>query len=645
NLSVQLLYRFERFGDLADLQGAITLFEELVRSTSVWDHRYLRGLANLGSALMYRFERLGELSDLEEAISRHRVAADLTPHSHPDKLGFLNNLGNTFLTRFERIGELSDLEDAITRNVVDLTPHGHPQKPGRLSNLGNTFLTRFDRIGELSDLEDAITRYRDAVDLTPHGHLDKPGRLSNLGSAFRARFDRLGELSDLENAISRHEDAVDITPHGQPDKPGYLCNLGNAFRTRFLRHGDPSNLEQAIFLYSCAASASTGPIRVRFQASKSWISCTRQKRHHSLLHAYSAAISLLPELAWIGLSLSHRYDELGRGADMVREAAAAILDSELPETAVEWLEQGRSVVWGELYKLRSSYEELSAAHPDHARRLRELSAALEHAGTTREKSLVLLEQPSSATHRATESLQQEADKHRALAIERDKLLQEIRGFPGFEHFLLRKQFSQLRASAHSGPVVILNAAENRCDALIVLAGLDHAIHVPLPAFTFQRSAGLQNMLEKLLGHARVIRSDDRKGDPATLRGVSWESLLSTLWNGVIKPVLDALAFSVRRTPGDLSRIFWCPTGPFVFLPIHAAGLYGTQHSQPGHKVSDFVVSSYAPTLSILAPSSNPAVVPSGALRLLTVPQPASDGLPHLSGVAIELEHIRAIVRN
>jgi hypothetical protein len=145
-----------------------------------------------------------------------------------------------------------------------------------------------------------------------------------------------------------------------------------------------------------------------------------------------------------------------------------------------------------------------------------------------------------------ESLQQEANRHRTLAIERDKLLQEIRRFPGFKQFLRRKQFSQLRASAHSGPVVILNAATSRCDALIILADVDYVIHVPLPTFTFQRSAGLQNMLEKLLRDARVIRSDDREGKSATRGGVSWEPLLSILWNGVVKPVLDALAFSVRH---------------------------------------------------------------------------------------------------
>ena len=83
----------------------------------------------------------------------------------------------------------------------------------------------------------------------------------------------------------------------------------------------------------------------------------------------------------------------------------------------------------------------------------------------------------------------------------------------------------------------------------------------------------------------------------------------------------------------------------MFLPIHAAGLYDSQHSQPGHNVSDFVVSSYVPTLSILELSSGPNAAPSGNLRLLTVRQPSSDGLSRLPGVATELEHIRAVIRN
>ena len=81
----------------------------------------------------------------------------------------------------------------------------------------------------------------------------------------------------------------------------------------------------------------------------------------------------------------------------------------------------------------------------------------------------------------------------------------------------------------------------------------------------------------------------------------------------------------------------------MFLPIHAAGFYDTQH--PGHNASDFVISSYVPTLSILTPSRTPDAAPSGDLRLLAVRQPASDGLSPLPGAATELEHIRAVIRN
>jgi tetratricopeptide (TPR) repeat protein len=563
NLGSSFFTRFQRLGELSDLEDAISTYMDAVDLTPHGHPDKPSRLNNLGNSFT-RFQRLGEPSDLDDAISMLRDAVDLTPHGHPGKPGHLNNFGNFFLARLEPLGELSDVEDAIStlRDAVDFTPHGHPDKPGHLNNLGNSCKVRSQHLGELSDLDDAISTLRDAVDLTPHGHPNKPGHLSNLGNSFFTRFQRLGKLNDLDDAISTLRDAVDLTPHGHPHKLTLLTNLGNSFKARFDCIGELSNLEQAISLYLRAASASIGPISVRFDASQKWISCAQHLRHHSLLHAYSIAISLLPELAWIGLSLTQRYYELRRGANVVREAAAAALDLGLPETAVESLEQGRSIVWGELFQLRSSYEELSSAHPDHAHRLRELSAALEHASATREKSLsALLERPQSAVHPTTESLRQEANAHRMLAIERDKLLQAIRRLPGFERFLLHKDFSQLRASAHSGPVVILNAAESRCDALIVLADVDHVIHVPLPTFTFRRSAGLQKMLEKLLGHARVICCDDRDGEPATRGCVSWEPLLSNLWIGVVKPVLDALAFSVRHSIVSLKFI----PDPFMCL--------------------------------------------------------------------------------
>ncbi|KAF8433234.1 CHAT domain-containing protein [Boletus edulis BED1] len=642
NLGNSFRARFERLGELRDLEDAISTHRDGVHLTPDGHPDKPTCLNNLGLSFITRFKRLGELRDLEDAISTHRDAVHLTPDGHPDKPGFLSNLGNSFITRFLRLGELRDLEDAISthRDGVHLTPDGHPDKLCYLNNLGNSFRARFDRIGELRDLEDAISTHRDAVHLTPDGHPDKLRYLNNLGLSFITRFLRLRELRDLEDAISTHRDALHLTPDGHPDKPGFLNNLGDSFRARFLRLGELRDLEAAISLYSHAASVSIGPISDRFSASRNWILCAPRIHHPSLLRAYSIAINLLPQLAWIGLSLTHRYAELRRGVD-VREAAAAALDSGFPELAVEWLEQGRSIVWGELLQLRGSYEQLSSAHPDHAHRLRELSAALDDAGATREKPLsTFSESTDDPIHRATQTLQQVVDTHRTLAIERDKLLQDIRRLPDFNRFLLPKDFSQLRASAHSGPVVVLNAAERRCDALIVLANVDHVIHVPLPNFTFQRSIDLQGILKSFLRCTLV----ERTGQVERWDRGTWETFLSPLWKCVVEPVMDALAFS---TPGDLSRIFWCPTGPFVFLPIHAAGLYDAEYSAPGHKVFDFVVSSYVPTLSILAPSRNIYVAHNDDFRLLAVRQPPTDGrqLSRLPGVHTELKHIKEIITN
>ncbi|KAF8549794.1 hypothetical protein OG21DRAFT_1420732, partial [Imleria badia] len=647
NLGSHLVLRFERLGNLSDIEQAIFRLGDAVYLTPDGHPKKPGRLNNLGNSFFNRFKYLGELSDLEQAISSVRDAVNLTPDGHPNKPKHLNDLGIIFRARFERLGQPSDLEQAISRHrdAVYLTPDDHPDKPGCLNSLGNSFRVRFMHLGELNDLEQAISSLRDAVNLTPDGHPNKPHRLNNLGNSFLACFQYLGELSYLEHTISSYMNAVDLIPDGHPEKPYFLSNLGSALHYRFERIGELSDLEQAMSLYSHAACASIGPSTTRFHASQQWILCARTLRHPSLLDAYSFSISLLPQLAWIGLSLTDRYRELVQGADVVREAAAAALDAGHPETAVEWLEQGRAIVWGELFQLRSSYEELSSVYPDHAHRLQQLSTALEHVSAAREKSLSSLsEQTQIPDDRATVSLEQEADRHRMLAIERDKLLQEIRRFPGFERFLLNKGFSQIRASAHSGPVVILNAAKTHCDALIVLADLDHVIHVPLPNITLERSQGLQNTVKTLLGPGRVVPGDklERVGKPATRGYISWESVLATLWNGVVKRVLDGLNFS---SPGDLLRIFWCPTGPFSFLPIHAAGLYATQYSKPGQKLSDFVVSSYIPTLSILAPPPKPDAAPSQGLRLLTVRQPPSDGQSRLPGVDTELKYIRAVVQN
>jgi intracellular sulfur oxidation DsrE/DsrF family protein len=73
---------------------------------------------------------------------------------------------------------------------------------------------------------------------------------------------------------------------------------------------------------------------------------------------------------------------------------------------------------------------------------------------------------------------------------------------------------------------------------------------------------------------------------------------------------------------DRPRIWWCPTGPLAFLPLHAAGIYGSAR-QPGSCISvmDFVVSSYTPTVRSLHDKFIASSNSSKCTNLLLINQP------------------------
>jgi CHAT domain-containing protein len=84
-------------------------------------------------------------------------------------------------------------------------------------------------------------------------------------------------------------------------------------------------------------------------------------------------------------------------------------------------------------------------------------------------------------------------------------------------------------------------------------------------------------------------------------------------------------------------VWWCPTGPLTFLPIHAAGIYGVK-AYPDSKLSDFVVSSYTPTLSSLITRSRQTAPPNH--QVLTIALPIESALP---GTKKELDLISSHV--
>ncbi|KAJ6599666.1 CHAT domain-containing protein [Mycena sp. CBHHK59/15] len=631
NLGKSLLARFERLGDLDDLNQSLSRFQAAVALTPDGHPNKSGRLSNLGTSLLSRFERLGDLDDLNQSILTFEAAVALTPAGHPDKPSRLNNLGSSLLARFERLGDLDDLNQSLSRfqAAVALTSEGYPDQPTWLCNLGDSLHRRFQRLGDLDDLNQSIFRKEAAVALTPDGHPDKPSSLNNLGNSLLARFERLGDLDDLDQCILTFEAAVALTPDGHPDKPSELNNLGNSLLSRFEQLHDPEDSRQLLDHYTSAACSAIGPTHVRFNAARIWAQHAHIHQPSSILRAYTTAIELLPELASLGLSITDRHHLLLQAGQVARDAAACAIAVQDYQKAVEWLEQGRSVIWGQLLNLRTPVDDLRESHAVLADRFVSLSKLLETAAT-RSNSVLDGIKP--------QSLESVAEQYHDIALKRDLVLQQIRELPGFESLLLPKPISELSRAAKKGPVAIVNVSEYGCDALILVPRIsDEVIHVSLPDFTRVQAQLLARSLAPIVG--TTGRSDRLHGhrEGEMTPEDTFSHTLSELWLKIVRPVLNALAITTPVTQ-DLGRIWWCPTGPLAFLPIHAAGLYGKDQAF-GSKLSDFLISSYTPSLTALIEGYRPQSEPQAGLQLLSVTQPSAEGQSYIPGTQEEIKFI------
>jgi hypothetical protein len=91
------------------------------------------------------------------------------------------------------------------------------------------------------------------------------------------------------------------------------------------------------------------------------------------------------------------------------------------------------------------------------------------------------------------------------------------------------------------------------------------------------------------------------------------------------------------------RIWWCPTGPLAFLPIHAAERY-KEHTA-GSSVSDYVVSFYTPTLNMNINANESRELLRKFRGLQAISQPNTPGQSALPNTAVELSQIEQQARN
>ncbi|WP_327664608.1 MULTISPECIES: CHAT domain-containing protein [unclassified Streptomyces] len=588
------LVRAEAFIDLLADQGSDTMLDDLLRDgpaaleaspRHVMDQvLFMVGRpaaeVNVARAFILRYEWTGAAVNLDRAID---VLAPLAAKPHRWFWLTLTDWPVVFLTlswalkdRYELRADRADLERALAlvRQVSDRDP---ARARARLVELE---LIRYRATADPAALAAAVGEGR-------RGDPD-PGTVE----ALLERFDRDGDRQDLDEARELVDRLVAERGPGHPLHAVCLTVRARALDVSGERDAAAQCLREAV-------GDSSSPLQTRLAAA---VGLGELGAGGPLsVEGYGAAAELLPQMAWIGLRRDDQRWLLSRWQGVSTAAAAAAIAEGRVAYAVEVLEQGRAVMWGQLARLRTRVEEARAADPDLARRLAEIRAELDMPG-------------DEAGGRPDDRTGADVERRIRLGREWEQLAAQLRESA-------RAGYRELARAAEHGPVVVLNADPLRCDAVILLPDRDEPLLVPLDR----------------LDHDELVEWARQSADPDGRHQAMLNVIAPRLWADLAVPVLAALTPHLKAD----RRIWWCPTGPFTALPIHAAGQHGGSGGPGGPGGSggpallDEVVSSYTPTIGALLRSAERAVTARGRLVVAAPQTPDRPDLPEVAQESAE----------
>ncbi|KAJ7919745.1 CHAT domain-containing protein, partial [Mycena leptocephala] len=622
NLATAIIMRFERRADPKDIDQAVEYLREVLKHCDIRQPLYNTALNNLGNGLRIRFEQNCDIEDLNEAVKLNRLALELRPAPHPSRSHSLTNLGNLLVIKADHENS-RNIDEAVKllREALGLRCAPHPEYGNALKNLAIALEIRFQQEENPQDIDEAVQLFNTALQHFPDRHPGRSDSLNNLASALTVRFSKQQDLHDIQEAIRLSREALSLSPDQHPNRGLYLDNFGSRIlKMAYLRGPAPEILEVSIGALREASTYIYSSPLTRFNASTRWAEIATLFTHDSGMDAYRTSIKLLPQIAAFNLDINSRHKILSNKeiTMLAFRAANYAIYKEDVEAAAEFLEASRSVFWSRSLDLRTPLDDLRKVNEDLATQLKDLSGELEKAS---------FRDAPSRSSRAQKALFTSGDadavRCRQLNEDWDKITKAVRELPGFHDFLLPKTMDSLRQAAVSGPVVILLTSKMLNSALIVQASGDFH-HMYLPE------------IERKEDFSEDTSTKERfPGGPENRRKVSSEEdlrlRLGELWLKIVKPVLKVL--NIRKSDNP-PRIWWCPTGQFAFLPIHAAGIYNEEKAEC---VSDYVISSYTPTLTALL--NRPTGTPT-AFKVTAVIEPEAPGCGRLPGTEEELDHIR-----
>jgi len=584
NLANALHTRFEHGFQQTDLDEAISLFRQALELRPSPHPLRSVSLNDLAMALHTRFEDGGQRTDLDETILLHKQALELRISHKLLRSQSLSNLADALARQLELFQQGQSRRDnikevvSLSRQALELQLKSSPQSNQSLSrsfyNLAGALMTQFSISGPQTRknlIDESISLHRQALELLSSTDPLRGRYLTGLANALWVQCHRLGHcqgIDDLDEAISLHRQALELQSPLHRDQSFALNCLAKTLGTRFEHEGDQSDFDEAILLFRQATECPNQSASQRLDIAYTWISHVNRHStgHISLIDAFDAALQVLPNLAALSFDIKSRQESLLNGTGVLARAASRVaIQAGNVAKAVEFLEAGRAVFWSQFLSLRSPLEHMHDIAPELAVKLQEIATSLE-LGSHRDAMDNMVDNSTKLV------LDQEAARLNRLNAEWSKTIEDVRCLNGFEDFLRPRRLSSLQTAASEGPVVFL-VEDQECSNILILTSTNvHAI--PLSNLPTRELRKLVRLIKAAASESNIWRSSIGRFSgnttdlpPAIMetlqnwmnheeeRGIRrvgqihsddiFRSVLKTLWNEVVKPVIDILDIKVR----------------------------------------------------------------------------------------------------
>ena len=492
--------------------------------------------------------------------------------------------------------------------------------------------------GEITDVEAAVERSRKSLPLQLSW--DQWSSSFDLTTMFAGillhAYKRTNKSDYLNEAIARYRDLYKM-----PASKMIHFHIGNQllwmlierFSLRLFNHRQ--DFEELMGLCSELANDDSGEVFTRFEIPCVCAAIARARKHPSASIAYKTAMSLLQETLVFSPTLQTQHLRLANafmvGGTLPSDYASYQIENGQVKQAVETLERGRALIWSEMRGLRTSADYLRAANPALADKFVDINRRLESVTTS-----VAQRDDDGIGHsegRPEDLIGRLVLTQRRLLEERSSLISHIQSLPGFESFLKPLSFDVLDSAAACGPVIIINVTRFEFSSFILI------LHKGFPPSVISTPSNFNSRSNQLKDKLLSVRKDkglDSKDYDRTLA-----SVLADLYELVGRPVVDKLR---ELKVQEKSRVWWCPTGTFCSLPLHAMGPIPSDDGNNLY-ISDLYIHSYTPSLAALIESrkrGSLSEAPDNSIpSILLVAQP--DTLPGAFGEVTVIQTTKTLV--